>query len=71
MIPDVDYPETIHNFLSNRPLELIMMTMESDRSTFASRMPNMVNEIASDFTALSLHCFSDRNTSLERVLQER
>merc|ERR1719348_2970702 len=71
VIPDVDYPETIHNFLSNRPLELIMMTMESDRSTFASRMPNMVNEIATDFTTLSLHCFSDRNTSLERVLQER
>jgi len=71
VIPDVDYPETIHNFLSNRPVELIMMTLEADRSTFASRMPNMVNEIATDFTALSLHCFSDRNTSLERVLQER
>ena len=24
----IDYPETVHNFLSNRPVELIMMTLQ-------------------------------------------
>ena len=91
VIPNVDFPETVHNFISNRPVEFIMMTiqviilkcftstlpwncycvLQADRATFTSRMTTMVNDIAADFVGLSLHCFSDGNQSLERVLQER
>ena len=87
IISNVDYPETVHNFVSNRPVEFLMMTLQvfsfllflmiyyfvlqADRATFTSRMTTMVSDIAADFVGLSLHCFSDGNQSLERVLQER
>ena len=50
---------------------LYYFVLQADRATFTSRMTTMVSDIAADFVGLSLHCFSDGNQSLERVLQER
>jgi len=67
----VDYPETLHNFLSVRPVELVMMVMQADTQEFTTRLGPMVRRIAAEATALSLHCFTDRMVSLERVVQDR
>ena len=71
MRDSVDYPETLHNFLSVRPVELVMMVMQADTQEFTTRLGPMVRRIAAEATALSLHCFTDRMVSLERVVQDR
>ena len=53
----VDYPETIHSFLSVRPVMLIMMIMQADTQEFTARLGPMVRRIAAEATALSLYCF--------------
>jgi len=67
----VDYPETMHNFLSVRPIELIMMVMQADTQEFAARMGPMVRRVAAEATSLSLYCFTDQMISLERVVEDR
>eukprot|EP00092_Neocalanus_flemingeri_P028334 GFUD01030771.1.p1 GENE.GFUD01030771.1~~GFUD01030771.1.p1 ORF type:complete len:889 (+),score=361.49 GFUD01030771.1:209-2668(+) len=67
----IHYPETLHNFLSVRPLELVMMVMQADTQEFTARLGPMVRRIAAEATALSLHCFTDQMVSLERVVQDR
>merc|ERR1719443_1035519 len=44
----IDYPETVHNFLSNRPVELIMMTLQAERNDFATRLPTLVSRISAE-----------------------
>lgn len=68
---NVDYAETMHSFLSVRPVELLMMVLQADSQEFTTRLAPMVRRIAAEATALSLHCFTDRMTSLERVVQDR
>jgi len=67
----VDYPETIHSFLSVRPVMLIMMIMQADTQEFTARLGPMVRRIAAEATALSLYCFTDQMVSLERVVEDR
>ena len=61
----------MHNFISNRPVELIMMTMESNNEDFSTRLGPMVRRIAAETIALSLYCFTDQMVSMERVVQDR
>ena len=68
---NVDYAETTHSFLSVRPVELVMMVLQADSQEFTTRLAPMVRRIAAEATALSLHCFTDRMISLERVVQDR
>eukprot|EP00090_Calanus_glacialis_P032741 TRINITY_DN5424_c0_g1_i3.p1 TRINITY_DN5424_c0_g1~~TRINITY_DN5424_c0_g1_i3.p1 ORF type:complete len:859 (-),score=395.18 TRINITY_DN5424_c0_g1_i3:244-2511(-) len=68
---NVDYAETMHSFLSVRPVELVMMVLQADTQEFTTRLAPMVRRIAAEATALSLHCFTDRMVSLERVVQDR
>ena len=68
---NVDYAETMHSFLSVRPVELVMMVLQADSQEFTTRLARMVRRIAAEATALSLHCFTDRMVSLERVVQDR
>ena len=83
----IDFPETVHNFLSNRPLELVNLVLQvrpsnnlnnsnifssqADRDNFSRQMPDLVTRISAELTALSLHCFTDGRDSLERVVQDR
>ena len=67
----MDYAETMHSFLSVRPVELVIMVLQADSQEFTSRLAPMVRRIAAEATALSLHCFTDRMISLERVVQDR
>ena len=68
---NVDYAETMHSFLSVLPVELVMMILQADTREFTHWVPLMVWKIAAVATALSLHCFTDRMVSLERVVQDR
>jgi len=68
---NISYSETMHNFLSVRPVELVIMILQSNSEEFTSRISPLVKRIATEATALSLHCFTDRMTSLERVVQDR
>jgi len=68
---NVDYAETMHSFLSVRPVELVMMVLQADSQEFTTRLAPMVRRISAEATALSLYCFTDRMTSLERVVQDR
>jgi len=68
---NVDYAETMHMFLSERPVELVMMVLQADSQEFTTRLAPMVSRISAEATALSLHCFTDRMTSLESVVQDR
>ena len=58
-------------FLSERPVELVMMVLQADSQEFTTRLAPMVSRISAEATALSLHCFTDRMTSLESVVQDR
>jgi len=68
---NIDYAETMHNYISVGLVELVMMVFQADRETFTNRLSPMVRRIAAEATALSLHCFTDQLTSLERVVQDR
>ena len=68
---NVDYAETMHSFLSVRPVELVMMVLQADTQELTTRLATMVRRIAAEASALSLHCFTDRMISLERVVQDR
>jgi len=67
----VDYPETLHNFLSVRPVELVTLILESDSQTFVSILGPCLRQLLGETAALSLYCFTDGNNSLERVVEER
>ena len=47
------------------------MVLQADSQEFTTRLAPMVRRISAEATALSLHCFTDRMTSLERVVQDR
>ena len=67
----MDYAETMHSFLSVCPMELVMMVLQADNQEFTTRLAYMVRRISAEATALSLHCFTDGITSLERVVKDR
>jgi len=69
--PGVSYPETMHRFLSTRPVELVNLILLADNATFARDVGPLVRRIMAEGTALSLHCFSDGQVSLERVVENR
>jgi len=69
--PGISYPETMHRFLSTRPVELVNLVLLADNATFARDIAPLVRRIMAEATALSLHCFSDGQVSLERVVQNR
>jgi hypothetical protein len=48
-----------------------MMVLQADTQEFTTRVAPMVRRITAEATALSLHCFTDRMISLERVVQDR
>jgi hypothetical protein len=68
---DVHFPETLHNFLSRRPVELAMLVLEADRETFVTRLGDTLRRVVAEATALCLHCFTDSTVSLERVVEDR
>ena len=68
---NVDYAETMHSFLSVRPVELVMMVLQVDTQEFTTRLVPMVKRIAAEATVLYLHCFTNRMIILERVVQDR
>jgi len=68
---NINYAETMHNFLSTRPVELIMKILQADSTEFSATLSPLVRRIAAEAMALSLHCFTDRMVSLERVVQDR
>jgi len=68
---NIDYAETMHNYLSVGLVELVMMVFQADRESFTTRLSPMVRRVAAESTSLSLHCFTDQLTSLERVVQDR
>ena len=47
-----------------------MMVLQADSQEFTTRLTPMVRRIAAEATALSLHCFTYRMTSLETVVQD-
>jgi len=67
----IDYPETIHNFLATRPVDLIMKILQLERSEFSVQFSGLASQLAAELTSLSLHCFNDGLTSLERVVMDR
>lgn len=67
----IDYSETIHNYLSTRPSNLIMKILQLEREEFSVELPGLVGQLAAELISLSLHCFTDGSTSLERVVQDR
>jgi len=67
----VHFPETLHNFLSRRPVELVMLVLEADRDTFVARLGETLKRLVAEVTALCLHCFTDTTVSLERVVENR
>lgn len=69
--PGVNYPETMHSFLSTRPVELVNLILLADNATFVRDVGPLVRRIMAEATALSLHCFSDGQVSLERVVENR
>ena len=68
---EVHFPETLHNFLASRPVELAMLVLEADRETFTASIGEAVRRVVAEATALCLHCFTDREVSLERVVENR
>ena len=68
---DINYAETAHRFLSERPLDLLVLIMEEDNQSFQSRVGPLLRLITAEGTALSLHCFADGQQSLERLVQNR
>ena len=68
---EINYAETAHRFLSERPLDLLYMIMEEDNSAFQSRIGPLVRQIMAEGTTLSLHCFTDGLDSLERLVENR
>ena len=66
---NIDYAETMHNPVGL--VELVMMVFQADRESFTTRLSPMVRRVAAEATSLSLHCFTDQLTSLERVVQDR
>ena len=68
---DIVYSETAHRFLSDRPMDLINLIMEEDNQSFQSRVGPLLRLITAEGTALSLHCFTDGQESLERLVQNR
>merc|ERR1712088_434754 len=68
---DVHFPETLHGFLSQRPVELSMLILEADRDAFTSRLGETLRRLVAEATALCVHCFTDGQASLERVVENR
>jgi len=71
VLSEINYAETAHRFLSSRPLELLQLVMDADNAAFSTRAGPLLRLITAEGTALSLHCFSDGQDSLERLLQNR
>jgi len=68
---DVHFPETLHSFLAQRPVELCMLILEADRETFTGRMGETLRRLVAEATSLCNHCFTDGQASLERVVENR
>ena len=68
---EVHFPETLHHFLAMRPVELAMLVLEADRETFTAGIGEAVRRLVAEAVALCLHCFTDREVSLERVVENR
>jgi len=68
---DVHFPETLHGFLAQRPVELCMLILEADRDTFTGRLGETLRRLVAEATALCNHCFTDGQASLERVVENR
>merc|ERR1719209_316929 len=68
---DVHFPETLHGFLAQRPVELCMLILEADRHTFTGRLGETLRRLVAEATALCNHCFTDGQASLERVVENR
>ena len=68
---NIDYAETMHNYLSVGLVELVMMVFQADRESFTTRLSPMVRRFAAEAIFLSLHCLTDQLISLERVVQDR
>lgn len=71
VLSEINYAETAHRFLSSRPLELLQLIMDADNAAFTTRAGPLLRLITAEGTALSLHCFSDGQESLERLVQNR
>lgn len=69
--PGVDYQESVHYFLSSRPAELVLLCLQPDTQQFTARASEEVRSLAGELVALSLHCFTDGQASLERVVRDR
>ena len=67
----VDYAETIHNFLSIRLVELVMMVIQAETKEFPTRLGPMVRMIAAEATALTIHCCTGEMDSLEMMVGDR
>lgn len=68
---NISLPETLHNFLSRRPLSMVMMVLTRDSQTFVASLGPQLKAILEELAALCLHCFTDSTVSLERVLEDR
>ena len=45
---DVHFPETLHGFLAQRPVELCMLILEADRDTFTARLGETLRRSVTD-----------------------
>lgn len=67
----VHYPETMHNFLSQRLVDFLTFVIHTEAENFQSRLGPQVRLLAAEGTALSMHCFTDGLASLERLVENR
>ena len=68
---DINFAETMHKFLSQRMLDLLVLIMTEENENFSARVLPVVRLIMAEGTALVLHCIADGQQGLDRLLQNR
>ena len=71
IVDGVHYPETLHEFLSQRLTGLLMYISTSTQEAFSRGFFDVCQLFLADLVNLSVRCFSDGQTSLEQLLRSQ
>uniref|UniRef100_A0A0K2T8K2 BCL2-associated athanogene 6 n=1 Tax=Lepeophtheirus salmonis TaxID=72036 RepID=A0A0K2T8K2_LEPSM len=70
--PDIDFAETLHNFMSERLVTLVQIVLRQDNlDSFGRDISRQVSNLFVGLTALGMHSFTDGPASIERVVQSQ